>query len=304
MVLRFCMCGNTRAARSDPGWRGVAAGSTLTRAIRRGVAPGAPSAAGLRVHHRFVHARIADAIEALEKYSFSSRFMLSAPRQERQKSISMQANCISNRRTNHPLLFLQEFLRHPRQVASIVPSSRFVERRIVELADIGSARTIIELGAGSGGTTQAILGAMPARARLLAIEINPRFCDLLRRIDDARLVVHCGAAHELRHALVRYGFAGPDAVISGVPFSTNPRPEASSIIDMIWAVLAPGGCFVAYQMRTMVDQLSRRRFGPPYVEFALLNMPPLRVYRWRKRNGLRSVGADDSRRTSAEDNLP
>ena len=145
----------------------------------------------------------------------------------------------SNRTTNHPLLFLQEFFKHPRQIASITPSSRFVERRIVQLADVDSARTIVELGAGSGGTTRAILAAMSASARLIAIEMNPRFCDVLRRIDDARLVVHCGVAQELRQALLRHGSATADAVISGIPFSTIGHGAASSIIQMIWDMLAP-----------------------------------------------------------------
>jgi phosphatidylethanolamine/phosphatidyl-N-methylethanolamine N-methyltransferase len=195
---------------------------------------------------------------------------------------SIQAKHCSTHTTTHPLLFLQQFLKHPRQVASITPSSRFVERRIVRLAHVASARTIIELGAGSGGTTQAILDAMPGGARLLAIEMNPRFCDLLKGIHDGRLVVHCGIAHEFRDALIRYGFARPDAVISGIPFSTMPHATASSIIDMIWALLAPGGRFVAYQLRDIVDQLSRGRFGPPSVELELLNVPPLRVYGWHK----------------------
>ena len=53
--------------------------------------------------------------------------------------------------------FLQEFVRHPRQVASVVPSSRFLERRIVEAAGIRSAKVVVELGPGTGGTTRAIL---------------------------------------------------------------------------------------------------------------------------------------------------
>jgi phospholipid N-methyltransferase len=32
------------------------------------------------------------------------------------------------------VVFLREFLKHPQQVASIIPSSRFLEQRDVELA--------------------------------------------------------------------------------------------------------------------------------------------------------------------------
>ena len=44
--------------------------------------------------------------------------------------------------------FFGEFLKHPLQVASIIPSSRFVERRIVQTAGVDCAKTIVELGPG------------------------------------------------------------------------------------------------------------------------------------------------------------
>ena len=43
------------------------------------------------------------------------------------------------------LVFLQAFLREPRQVASVVPSSRFVERRILQLGEVRRARVLAPL---------------------------------------------------------------------------------------------------------------------------------------------------------------
>ena len=37
-------------------------------------------------------------------------------------------------RVSGSLVFLQEFLKHPLQIGSIIPSSRFLERRVVEAA--------------------------------------------------------------------------------------------------------------------------------------------------------------------------
>jgi phospholipid N-methyltransferase len=198
------------------------------------------------------------------------------------------------RDTNHPMVFLQEFLRNPRQVASIAPSSRFLERRIVQLAGVASAQVVVELGAGSGGTTRAMLKAMPPSARLVAIDVNTRFCRLLGRIDDARLIVHCGDATDLAGVLARYQVGAPDAVVSGIPFSTIDRVSATRIIEAIWKALGPGGRFVAYQVRPHVDRISRRLLGQPHVEVALLNLPPLHVYRWQKHNGFRSLEGDGS----------
>lgn len=180
------------------------------------------------------------------------------------------------------IAFLREFLRNPRQVASIIPSSRFLERRIVELAGVRSARTLVDLGAGTGGTTRAILGAMSPRAKLLGIEINQRFCQWLGRIEDPRLIAHCGSAHELQGTLALYGLPAPDVVISGIPFSTIDRATGLRILETISAVLAPGGRFLAYQLSRQVEHLSRPLFGPAQVAVELRNIPPLRLYRWEK----------------------
>lgn len=183
---------------------------------------------------------------------------------------------------NDQIVFLKEFLRNPRQVASILPSSRFLEQRIVELAEVRSAHTIVDLGAGTGGTTRAILKAMPPCARLLSIEINQRFCGLLGRIEDKRLIAHCGGAHELQKTLSLYGLPAPDVVISGIPFSTMSRQAGARILEAIFSVLVPGGRFVAYQISKQVEEMSRPLFGPAHAVVELLNIPPLRLYRLEK----------------------
>ncbi|MCP4040075.1 MAG: methyltransferase type 12, partial [bacterium] len=101
----------------------------------------------------------------------------------------------SAQRQDHRLAFLKGFLNRPKEVGSIIPSSRFMEKRIVNAAGLREAKLAIELGPGTGGTTKAFLRQMMPDARLLAIEINPDFVDLLQRtIHDDRLVVHEGSA--------------------------------------------------------------------------------------------------------------
>jgi len=180
------------------------------------------------------------------------------------------------------LLFLRGFLEHPREVASIVPSSRFAEQRIIKLAAVSSAQSVVELGPGTGGTTCAILRALPREGRLLSVEINPAFHAMLGQIEDPRLIAHPGSAEELRDALVRYGFPAPQAIISGIPFSTMNRTVACGILETVAEVLAPGGRFVAYQVRDHVHRLCRPYLGHARVEMELLNIPPLRVFQWEK----------------------
>jgi len=184
-------------------------------------------------------------------------------------------------RKDHRLAFLRGFLTRPKEVGSIIPSSRFMEKRIVNTAALSKVKHAIELGPGTGGTTKALLAAMAPEARLLAIEINPGFCGLLRNtIDDPRLLVHEGSAAEIPEALAKHDLNAPDVVLSGIPFSTMPQTLGLSILRSVRKSLRPGGRFVAYQFRDVVHTLGQQVFGPASVQLELLNMPPMRVYHW------------------------
>jgi|SRR5690606_6624976 phosphatidylethanolamine/phosphatidyl-N-methylethanolamine N-methyltransferase len=178
------------------------------------------------------------------------------------------------------VVFLQQFLRHPRQVGSVIPSSRYMERRVVALADIANAKTIVELGTGTGGITRAILKAMAPDARLVGIEINPRFQELLTCIEDDRLIAHSGSAEHLVEILHQHRLPAPDAVVSGIPFSTMSPELGKRILSVIADTLAPGGRFVAYQVSSQVAKLARPVMGEPRRQLEFLNIPPMRLYRW------------------------
>ena len=185
------------------------------------------------------------------------------------------------------LAFLRGFLRSPRSVGSVIPSSRFLERLIIDSAGIGRARTVVELGPGTGGTTRAILAALGPQAKLLCIERDPWFVDGLSAISDRRLIVHHGDALDFATTLTDHGLSPPDTVISGIPFSTLPRTVSRRIAEEIADGLAPGGCFIAYQFRPHVTGFFAPLLGQHETSaLELRNVPPMRVYRWRKRGGL------------------
>jgi len=180
------------------------------------------------------------------------------------------------------LALFQEFLKHPLQIGSVISSSRFLECRVVEIAGISSAKTIVELGPGTGGTTRAILKGMAQRSKLLSIENNPHLHTLVNRIEDDRLIAHLGDAIGLKKILSMYGLDAPEVLISGIPFSTMNHGSGSQILETISSVLAPGGHFVAYQVSKRVARLCQPILGPGQMEVELFNIPPLRVYRWEK----------------------
>ncbi|MFO8023793.1 class I SAM-dependent methyltransferase [Thiohalophilus sp.] len=195
----------------------------------------------------------------------------------------MANNTKNHVRANGRQIFLQQFLKHPLQVGSIIPSSRFLERRIIEAAGADSARVIVELGPGTGGTTHALLNAMPSDARLLSIELNNFFHNVISQINDDRLIPHLGSACDIHAILAEYDLGAPDAVISGIPFSTMSRDMGTRIIESVSSVLAPRGRFVAYQTRDRVATLCRPIMGSEQAEMEFFNIPPTRIYQWQKK---------------------
>jgi phospholipid N-methyltransferase len=128
-----------------------------------------------------------------------------------------------------------------------------------------------------------MLARMKPEARLLAIEINPKFGKLLQRtIRDPRLIVHTGSAADIGEALRAHDLPPADVILSGIPFSTMGRELGLSILCSIDANLAPSGRFVAYQFRDRVGSLGRQVMGAPSVQVEMLNVPPMRIYRWDK----------------------
>lgn len=183
---------------------------------------------------------------------------------------------------NAHLIFIKEFIKHPLQIGSVIPSSRFLERRIVEAADIATAKVVVELGPGTGGTTRAILRTMPQHARLLCIEINPHFHALVSKIEDSRLIVHLGSASELRQIMSTYDLETPNAVVSGIPFSTLSKSVATQIIEAITSSLAWDGYFVAYQVSKRLATLCQPFLGSCHTTVEYFNIPPMRIYSWNK----------------------
>jgi phospholipid N-methyltransferase len=125
---------------------------------------------------------------------------------------------------------------------------------------------------------------MAPDAQLLSIEINPYLAGVVRRIRDERLIVHLGNASDLREIVAGYGFDKPEAVISGIPFSTMNQAPGAELLRVIESLLAPAGRFVAYQISKKIVLLSYpcSELAKPEKRLVLFNLPPLWVLQWEK----------------------
>ena len=174
------------------------------------------------------------------------------------------------------------WLRKPSQVATICPSSSHLTQKLAERDCVRTASVIVELGPGEGGTSLALLQQMPAQSRLLVIEKTSEFREALQQISDSRFEYVIGDAADLRQIVSARDLGSIDVIVSGIPFSAIADVTARSIMQSIYEVLRPGGFFIAYQLRSDVEEFARPYFGTGQSETVPLNLPPLRVYWWQK----------------------
>ena len=187
---------------------------------------------------------------------------------------------------NPSIEFFKGFLKNPKEVGSVIPSSRFLTRRVLDCGRVTQARVIVELGPGTGVFTREILKRMPDDAKLVAVEISREFADVLRRtIRDPRLVIYEGSSTDLEKALIEAGEERADLVVSGVPFSTMERGDGRRTLEAAKRVLSERGRFVAYQFRSAVRRFAEPVFGPAETHSAFWNLPPMRIYVFKREPG-------------------
>lgn len=186
--------------------------------------------------------------------------------------------------------FFREFLRNPGTIGAIAPSSRFLARRIVQVAKVSRAKTIVEYGPGTGVFTREILRRAPEGARVIAIERNPEMAAHIRRAFP-RVLLHEGSVHDLPQILEREGIDAVESIVSGLPWAAFPPKLQDELLEVTVNALRPGGVFAtfAYLQGVMLPagQRFRRRLMQRFPRMkrsptVWANIPPAFVYRCEK----------------------
>jgi phospholipid N-methyltransferase len=176
-------------------------------------------------------------------------------------------------------LFSRNFIKHPRMLGSLIPSSRFLVKRLLDQVDWAKATTIVEYGPGVGTITGQILRRLRPDGTLVAIDTNRDFARYLTRtLRDDRLHVVEGSAADAQENLRERGLGRADYVISGIPYSTMDPVIRERILRTTHDVLQPDGTFLVYQFTRAVLPYLRQVFPHVHQEFEPRNIMPARLF--------------------------
>src|SRR3954464_8394019 len=145
-------------------------------------------------------------------------------------------------------LFLKRWLRRPLAMGAVVPSGRLLaealaQTRVAEIADRDGH--VVELGAGTGEVTKAMLAAGIPAKRMALVERDPELAAFLRRHFRGPQIVE-GDAARLPKLLAGAGISKIAAVVSGLPLLSLPGDVVTGIVHGVFEALPRGAALVQF----------------------------------------------------------
>lgn len=187
--------------------------------------------------------------------------------------------------------FIRSWLENPGSVGAVSPSGRALAKAMASYVDLEGDAPIVELGPGTGPVTQALLARGIAPERLVLVEYEQKFCRMLsERFPGVRVIQ--GDAYGLKATLEGKIDGKIGAVVSSLPLLNRPEHDRLALIDQAFDLLTPEGVFIQFTYGLLISPvpLHRHPNGGHYVAKGSapiwLNLPPARVWRYRRAGSL------------------
>jgi phospholipid N-methyltransferase len=177
--------------------------------------------------------------------------------------------------------FLIEYLKSPRTVGAIAPSSERLAKKMVSDIDFKNAKCIVEYGPGTGSFTDKLLEEKEQDTILLLLEYNKEFCTQLeaRYNENDNIIIINDSAENIDMYLKRYGIKKVDYVVSGLPFASLPKKVSNKILKKTMTVLKKDGLFITFQYTLLKKEFISGYFKKIEMERVVLNVPPAYVFK-------------------------
>jgi phosphatidylethanolamine/phosphatidyl-N-methylethanolamine N-methyltransferase len=185
-------------------------------------------------------------------------------------------------RLNDEVRFIRSWMEKPLAIGAVTPSSRVLARAMARYVNPETDGPVVELGPGTGPVTEALVAQGIAPERLVLVEFDPQFCDILRNRYPEATVVQ-GDAYQLGWLMRDVLRDHAAAVVSGLPLVVKPMRMRTHLLRDALDLLRPKAPFVQFTY-SVAPPIARNLRGvhseaSPRI---WLNLPPARVWVYRR----------------------
>lgn len=183
------------------------------------------------------------------------------------------------RKRDESLLFLRQLVKNPKSLGALVPSSLVLADFMCRHIDLTKNPRIIEIGAGTGRFTQALLKNGLPPENLCVIELDPLMFEFLQK-NFPNVCLIKGNANQLPELLPDL-WNNADVIVSGIPMVNLSFQDQHQIIQACFKILKPCGSFLQFTYGPL-SPLPARKLGlrQKRLGHVLLNFPPATVWRY------------------------
>jgi phosphatidylethanolamine/phosphatidyl-N-methylethanolamine N-methyltransferase len=179
------------------------------------------------------------------------------------------------------LPFFRGWSRDPVAVGLPFPSSPWTARRLAQAtldAAIDGGGPVLELGAGAGAVTQALIEGGCARDQLVVVERDAELCRTLERRFHGLCVL------QMAELLTAADIASVSVVLSGLPMRAVAPAAAIRCYSSAFQMMPQGGSIIQYTygFKSPVDPgRSPPRLDATFVGREWRNVPPMAIWSYR-----------------------
>jgi phosphatidylethanolamine/phosphatidyl-N-methylethanolamine N-methyltransferase len=186
------------------------------------------------------------------------------------------------RALNDQVRFLKSWLGNPLKTGAVAPSSKHLARAMAAMVDPALPGPVIELGPGTGVVTEALIARGIAPERIIAIEFNPDFVELLKARFPGAMIVQ-GDAYAVEETVRAVTKEPVAAVISSLPLFTEPVGRRTHMVEGAFGMMHPGAPFIQFSY-ALVSPVPKaiKGMSVQISDWILKNVPPARVWTYRR----------------------
>lgn len=196
----------------------------------------------------------------------------------------------SELRSHENKLFFKQWIRHPGRLGTVAPISVKLARSAAGQVS-NSAGYVVEIGAGTGRLTRALLESGVSSAHLAVVELDSTLCAFLK--DTLPAICLASGAPQIIEGdaaflpdLIPSSWVGKvEAVVSAIPLMYLPEDKRIAIIEAAFKILKPGGKIIHVTYNPKSPLAFSRAYRQKRVVGLWVNIPPGFVWSYTKKEG-------------------